>query len=246
MRQQNVNQSFSTLLSESCQGCHSTLMSIFSSASSPTLSVLCDEFPVCQTLYLHSPSLFPPSFMPFLYHLWPIPVLQPGFGCGLRWGDGQWLVCTFSSKLKYSCMCACVAVWERLHVYPSLAFVYIYVSVHDCGIKNTAACKDVCMSICVHLCRSVHVQRFLPGDAWSPVVWFSSQIKTRHINYPWLALRALTQPTEEEELAEQASLIRHNNMNCTHLKNIHFLKLKAAAESFSVNVLKHDKIQSFM
>lgn len=158
---------------------------------------------------------------------------------GLGWGDGRWSVCTFSSKLKYSCMCACVAVWERLHVYTSLVFVYVCVSVNDCGIKNTAACIDDCMSICVLLCASVHVRRCLPGDAWSPVVWFSSQIKTLHINYPWPALHTLTQPTEEEELAEHASLIHHNDMQCTYLKNIHFLNLKTASESFSVEMLKH-------
>lgn len=166
----------------------------------------------------------------------------PGFGWGVGmggWGDGRWSVCTFSSKLKYSCMCACVAVWERLHVYTSLVFVYVCVSVHDCGIKNTAACIDDCMSICVLLCASVHVWRCLPGDAWSPVVWFSSQIKTLHINYPWPALHTLTQPTEEEELAEHASLIHHNDMQCTYLKNIHFLNLKTASESFSVEMLKH-------
>lgn len=40
LRQQNVNQSlsFSPLHWESCQGCHPTLMSIFSSTSSPSLS----------------------------------------------------------------------------------------------------------------------------------------------------------------------------------------------------------------
>lgn len=143
-----------------------------------------------------------------------------GFCWGLGWGgggDGRWSVCTFSGKLKYSCMCACVAVWERLHVYPSLLFVYVRASARDCGLKNTAARKDGRTSIWGH------VWRFLPGDAWSPVVWFSSQIKTPRINYPWPALHALTQPTEEEELAEHASLIHHYvKCLCTYLKNIHF------------------------
>ena len=89
MRQQDVNQtlSFCTLLSESCHSRHSTLMSIFPSASSPTLSVLSDEFPGCQTLYLHSPSLFPPLFPLFLHHLWHISVLLPRLW--LRVGTGE-------------------------------------------------------------------------------------------------------------------------------------------------------------
>lgn len=41
-------------------------------ASSPTLAAPPDEFPVCQSHYLHSPSLPPPSsFLLFLHHLWP-------------------------------------------------------------------------------------------------------------------------------------------------------------------------------
>lgn len=73
-----------------------------------------------------------------------------GWLVGREWGDGRWLVCTFSSKLKYSCMCACVAVCERLHVYPSSVFVYVCGSLHVSSMKWTAACKEPWMLIRVH------------------------------------------------------------------------------------------------
>lgn len=113
VRQQNGNQdlSFSTLLSESCQGCHSTLMSKFPPRPRPPSQLCLMNF---QSVRPSISTLFPAALLLFLYHLWPIPVLLPRLllraGMGGKRGDGRWSVCTFSGKLKYSCMCACVAV----------------------------------------------------------------------------------------------------------------------------------------
>lgn len=140
-------------------------MSIFPSASSPTLSVLSDEFPGCQTLYLHSPSLFPPLFPLFLHHLWHISVLLPRLwlrvgtgevvGGGEGMGDG-WCAC-FPANWNIH-VCVPVSLCESAFTCtPSSAFIHICVSAHDRGIKNTAARKDVCTSICVILWKvSVH------------------------------------------------------------------------------------------
>lgn len=114
----------------------------------------------------------------------------------------------------YVGLCRCVRAPSRV---PLLALC-IYVSLHGYGIKNTAAWKDAGILICVLQCARVHVRRSLPGDAWSLVVWFSSQMKTLHINYPWPALHGLAQPTEEQELTEHTSVILHNRVQGTYLK----------------------------
>lgn len=58
----------------------------------------------------------------------------------------------------YVRLCRCVRAPSRV---PLLG---LCIRMCDCGVKNTSACKD-CMSICVLLCASVHMRRFLPGDA---------------------------------------------------------------------------------
>lgn len=67
------------------------------------------------------------------------------------------LLCTFWIKLKYSCMCACVSVWARLHVYPFLVRVYICESL---GWSGTVR-KEVCMLGCILLRAAMHVQHFV-------------------------------------------------------------------------------------
>ena len=75
---------------------------------------------VRQTLYLCPP---PPPFS--IIHGLFLALLCAGLGWGVGlvggWGVGGWAMvgCTFSSQLKYSCVCACVSVSERLHVCPS-------------------------------------------------------------------------------------------------------------------------------
>lgn len=131
VRQQNVNQglSYFTLLSESCQGCHSTLMSIFSCGvlSHPRRSawwISSLSVPLSPLSFSPTPFLVPalsPSFMAYSLRRYP------DFGWALGSVGGWGLMVGvhvfffsffFPSKLKYSCMCARVAVWERLHVYP--------------------------------------------------------------------------------------------------------------------------------
>lgn len=102
-------------------------------------------------LSLSSSSLAPALSLSFMaYSCAATQALAKGWLVGRGWGDGRWLDCTFSSKLKYSCMCACVAVCERLHVYPSSVFVYVCGSLHVSSMKRTAACKEPCMLIRVH------------------------------------------------------------------------------------------------
>lgn len=206
---------FSTLFQQSHQACRSTLTSIF---SLPTLAIA--WWISSLTLYLRSPSLFPPSHT--VYHLWPIPALMLGVWLrvaleGEGWG-GLALglhVFTQTKIFMYVGPRRCVRAPSRV---PLLALC-VYVSLHGCGIKNTAAWKDACILICALHCASVHVRRSLPADAWSLVVRFSSQMKTLHINYPWPALHGLAPPTEEQELTEHTS-VNHPQTCSRHLSDI--------------------------
>lgn len=112
------------------------------------------ELPLYSDVYILPHVLSPPSFLAFLYHWWPVPALlsKPCVG-----GDGQRLLCTFWIKLKYSCMCACVSVWARLHVYPFLVRVYICESL---GWSGTVR-KEFCMLGCILLHAAMHVQHFV-------------------------------------------------------------------------------------
>lgn len=141
-------------------------MSIFSSKSSPTLShhsawwisSLSDLLsPLSFSFHPpNHPSLAPSRSLSFMAYSCAATQALDGGSAGWGWGDGRWLVCTFSSKLKYSCMCACVAVWVRLHVYPSLVFVCLqyvrlFMSAVWGGQLNVqgSACWYVYFCVCV-------------------------------------------------------------------------------------------------
>lgn len=188
----NQNMPFSPLCSAKCHCCHSSLKSIFFSASSPTLSLssglcapgLSDPPTQCSVLF----------FLPRSYSFFIIYGLflfcYPGFGWrldGRGWGDGPWLVCTFWSKLKYSCIRDCVSVWEQLHVYPFLVCFYIFASNHVCCMHCSGA-TDKMSACCMFIFEffSFTVFLFFQVTRRRPVVWFSSQNKTQHINYPWI------------------------------------------------------------
>lgn len=156
MRQQNVNQglSFPPLLSESCQGCHSTLMSIFSTTSTPTLSLhsawwISSLSAPLSPLSFSFSSLAPARSLSFMaYSCAATPALSEGWlvGGGGGGGGGGMVglhVLKQTEIFMQVCLCRCVRATSRVPLLGLCTLICV------CSMKWAAAHKDICMLICV-------------------------------------------------------------------------------------------------